>query len=201
MWRGPRLAIREQHPKRITRDDLPDRRRRSPGYLWECGPTSIRPKARSSSRSTKTSVATREPARPDTSPQPGRLARRDSEHVRNGTQNLFAGLRPWLYQVEMSFSRTGHRSRRLGHRTRGPARSSPTARSGARADRPRRGWCRRAMTDMPTCPASSSYSGATARRRCPADACKPALAEGSARDLGPPSSAAAGSAGGADQSA
>ncbi len=40
----------------------------------------------------KTSIAAREPARPDTSPQPGRPARRDSEYRRNGTQNLFAAL-------------------------------------------------------------------------------------------------------------
>ncbi len=40
----------------------------------------------------KTSIAAREPARPDTPPQPGRPARRDSEYLRNGTQNLFAAL-------------------------------------------------------------------------------------------------------------
>ncbi len=40
----------------------------------------------------KTSIAAREPARPDTRPQPGRTARRDSEYLRNGTQNLFAAL-------------------------------------------------------------------------------------------------------------
>jgi len=41
----------------------------------------------------KTSIAAREPARPDTPPAPGRPARRDSEYLRNGTQNLFAALR------------------------------------------------------------------------------------------------------------
>jgi transposase len=40
----------------------------------------------------KTSIAAREPARPDTLPAPGRPARRDSEYVRHGTQNLFAAL-------------------------------------------------------------------------------------------------------------
>jgi transposase len=40
----------------------------------------------------KTSIAAREPARPDTLPQPGRPARRDSEYLRNGTKNLFAAL-------------------------------------------------------------------------------------------------------------
>ncbi|MDQ3092735.1 MAG: IS630 family transposase [Actinomycetota bacterium] len=40
----------------------------------------------------KTSIAAREPARPDTQPAPGRPARRDSEYRRNGTQNLFAAL-------------------------------------------------------------------------------------------------------------
>jgi len=41
----------------------------------------------------KTSIAAREPARPDTLPQAGRPARRDSEYIRNGTTNLFAALR------------------------------------------------------------------------------------------------------------
>jgi transposase len=40
----------------------------------------------------KTSIAARQPARPDTLPAPGRPARRDSEYVRHGTQNLFAAL-------------------------------------------------------------------------------------------------------------
>jgi transposase len=40
----------------------------------------------------KTSIAARQPARPDTPPAPGRPARRDSEYIRNGTQNLFAAL-------------------------------------------------------------------------------------------------------------
>jgi transposase len=40
----------------------------------------------------QTSIAAREPARPDRPPAPGRPARRDSEYVRNGTQNLFAAL-------------------------------------------------------------------------------------------------------------
>jgi transposase len=41
----------------------------------------------------KTSIAAREPARPDALPAPGRPARRDSEYLRNGTMNLFAALR------------------------------------------------------------------------------------------------------------
>jgi transposase len=41
----------------------------------------------------KTSIAAREPARPDTLPAAGRPARRDSEYIRNGTTNLFAALR------------------------------------------------------------------------------------------------------------
>lgn len=40
----------------------------------------------------KTSIAARTAAQPDTLPQPGRPARRDSEYLRNGTQNLFAAL-------------------------------------------------------------------------------------------------------------
>lgn len=40
----------------------------------------------------KTSIAARQPARPDRLAQPGRPARRDSEYVRNGTTNLFAAL-------------------------------------------------------------------------------------------------------------
>ena len=40
----------------------------------------------------KTSIAARQPARPDTLPRPGRPARRDSEYLRNGTTNLFAAL-------------------------------------------------------------------------------------------------------------
>ena len=40
----------------------------------------------------KTSIAAREPARPDSLPAPGKPARRDSEYIRNGTQNLFAAL-------------------------------------------------------------------------------------------------------------
>jgi DDE superfamily endonuclease len=40
----------------------------------------------------KTSIAAREPARPDSPPAPGKPARRDSEYLRNGTQNLFAAL-------------------------------------------------------------------------------------------------------------
>ncbi len=40
----------------------------------------------------KTSIAAREPARPDTRPAAGRPARRDSEYLRNGTTNLFAAL-------------------------------------------------------------------------------------------------------------
>jgi len=40
----------------------------------------------------KTSIAARQPARPDMAPAPGRPARRDSEYLRNGTTNLFAAL-------------------------------------------------------------------------------------------------------------
>lgn len=40
----------------------------------------------------KTSIAAREPARPERPPAPGKPARRDSEYIRNGTQNLFAAL-------------------------------------------------------------------------------------------------------------
>ncbi|MCA1700158.1 MAG: IS630 family transposase [Actinobacteria bacterium] len=40
----------------------------------------------------KTSIAARRLARPDTLPAPGRPARRDSEYLRSGTQNLFAAL-------------------------------------------------------------------------------------------------------------
>ena len=40
----------------------------------------------------KTSIAARQPARPDVPPRPGRPARRDSEYLRNGTTNLFAAL-------------------------------------------------------------------------------------------------------------
>jgi hypothetical protein len=40
----------------------------------------------------KTSIAARQPARPDRQPKPGRPARRDSEYIRNGTTNLFAAL-------------------------------------------------------------------------------------------------------------
>ncbi len=38
-------------------------------------------------------------ARPDTLPQPGRPARRDSEYLRHGTQNLFAALQVHSGQV------------------------------------------------------------------------------------------------------
>ena len=40
----------------------------------------------------KTSIAARQPARPDLPPAAGRPARRDSEYLRNGTTNLFAAL-------------------------------------------------------------------------------------------------------------
>jgi transposase len=40
----------------------------------------------------KTSIAARQPARPDQPTRPGKPARRDSEYVRNGTTNLFAAL-------------------------------------------------------------------------------------------------------------
>jgi transposase len=47
----------------------------------------------------KTSIAARQPARPDVRPAPGRPARRDSEYLRNGTTNLFAALRVHSGQV------------------------------------------------------------------------------------------------------
>lgn len=47
----------------------------------------------------KTSIAARQPARPDTLPKPGRPARRDSEYMRHGTQNLFAALQVHSGQV------------------------------------------------------------------------------------------------------
>jgi len=40
----------------------------------------------------KTSIVARQAARPDTLPAPGRPARRDSEYLRNATQNPFAAL-------------------------------------------------------------------------------------------------------------
>ncbi len=40
----------------------------------------------------KTSIAARQPARPDLAAKPGQPTRRDSEYLRNGTTNLFAAL-------------------------------------------------------------------------------------------------------------
>lgn len=40
----------------------------------------------------KTSIAARQPTRPDVPARPGKPARRDSEYLRNGTTNLFAAL-------------------------------------------------------------------------------------------------------------
>ena len=57
----------------------------------------------------KTSIAAREPARPDTPPAPGRPARRDSEYIRNGTTNLFAALQVHTGEVSGMTSQTRNR--------------------------------------------------------------------------------------------
>jgi transposase len=57
----------------------------------------------------KTSIAARSPARPDTLPEPGQPARRDSEYLRNGTTNLFAALQVHSGQVSGMTSQTRNR--------------------------------------------------------------------------------------------
>ncbi len=57
----------------------------------------------------KTSIAARTPARADTLPKPGRLARRDSEYKRNGTTNLFAALQIHSGEVSGMTSPTRNR--------------------------------------------------------------------------------------------
>ena len=57
----------------------------------------------------KTSIAAREPARPDTLPATGRPARRDSEYIRNGTANLFAALQVHHGEVSGMTSPTRNR--------------------------------------------------------------------------------------------
>ncbi|MGI8674913.1 MAG: IS630 family transposase, partial [Thermoleophilaceae bacterium] len=57
----------------------------------------------------KTSIAAREPASPDTPPQPGRPARRDDRYLRNGTANLFAALQVHHGQVSGMTSETRNR--------------------------------------------------------------------------------------------
>jgi len=67
----------------------------------------------------KTSIAAREPARPDRLAVTGRPARRDSEYIRNGTANLFAALQ--VHHGEVSGMTSPEASARLeglleGHR-------------------------------------------------------------------------------------
>jgi len=57
----------------------------------------------------KTSIAAREPARPDTLPSAGKPARRDSEYLRNGTTNLFAALQVHHGEVSGMTSQTRNR--------------------------------------------------------------------------------------------
>lgn len=57
----------------------------------------------------KTSIAAREPVRPDTLPGTGRPARRDSEYIRNGTANLFAALQVHHGEVSGMTSPTRNR--------------------------------------------------------------------------------------------
>lgn len=57
----------------------------------------------------KTSIAAREPARPDTVPAAGKPARRDSEYLRNGTTNLFAALQVHHGEVSGMTSQTRNR--------------------------------------------------------------------------------------------
>ncbi len=57
----------------------------------------------------KTSIAAREPARPDTLPAAGKPARRDGEYIRNGTTNLFAALRVHHGEVSGMTSATRNR--------------------------------------------------------------------------------------------
>ena len=64
-----------------------------------CGLYLDPPGTRSSSRSTRRPRSPRASRRRDTSPAPGRPARRDSEYLRHGTTNLFAALRVHSGQV------------------------------------------------------------------------------------------------------
>jgi transposase len=57
----------------------------------------------------KTSIAAREPARPDSLPAPGKPARRDSEYLRNGATNLFAALQVHHGEVQAMTSATRNR--------------------------------------------------------------------------------------------
>lgn len=57
----------------------------------------------------KTSIAARQPARPDTLPAAAKPARRDSEYVRNGTTNLFAALQVHHGEVSGMTSQTRNR--------------------------------------------------------------------------------------------
>lgn len=57
----------------------------------------------------KTGIQAKGLARPDTRPEPGKLARRDNEYVRNGTQNLFACLEVHSGEVAAMASKTRDR--------------------------------------------------------------------------------------------
>lgn len=57
----------------------------------------------------KTSIAARQPARPDTLPAAGKPARRDSEYLRNGTTNLFCALQVHHGEVSGMTSQTRNR--------------------------------------------------------------------------------------------
>ena len=57
----------------------------------------------------KTSIQAKGLARPDTTPQPGKAARRDYEYTRNGTMNLFAALRVHSGETHAMTSQTRNR--------------------------------------------------------------------------------------------
>lgn len=57
----------------------------------------------------KSGVQAKGLARPDTPPKPGKPARRDSEYLRNGTQNLFAALEVHAGEVTPMASKTRNR--------------------------------------------------------------------------------------------
>jgi transposase len=57
----------------------------------------------------KTGIQAKGLTRPDTLPKPGRAARRDSEYVRNGTQNLFASLEVHSGEVAAMAAKTRDR--------------------------------------------------------------------------------------------
>ena len=57
----------------------------------------------------KSGVQAKGLARLDTPPRPGRPARRDSEYVRNGTQNLFAALQVHAGEISPMTSKTRNR--------------------------------------------------------------------------------------------